>query len=105
MRYPRVCIRISEPDWAQECLQLFDVGEKLNMKKVGDYEEIYKANKQQHFKALQEKTGIAFEDMIFFDNQRNNIQSVSKLNVHCIFCPDGLTKQIWKSGLESFARR
>ena len=34
--------------------------------------EIYKGNKKTHLKALKQKTGVAFEDMLFFDDDMEN---------------------------------
>ena len=42
--------------------------------------------------------------MIFFDNEGGNIRDVSKLKVHCVFCPDGVTQNAWESGLKMFER-
>lgn len=40
--------------------------------------------------------------MLFFDNEINNIRNVEKLGVKCIFCPDGMTHEIWLQGIELF---
>mmetsp|Transcript_15317 Transcript_15317/g.15228 ORF Transcript_15317/g.15228 Transcript_15317/m.15228 type:complete len:94 (+) Transcript_15317:1-282(+) len=66
---------------------------------------IYKGNKQTHFHDLQKRTNIAFTDMIFFDNERGNIQSVAKLGVCSIYCPQGMTRKIWDSGLASWLQQ
>ena len=46
---------------------------------------------------------LCTQDMIFFDNEYGNIQTVAKMGVCCIYCPDGVTKEIWEQGLEQFA--
>lgn len=46
------------------------------------HHEIYKAySKQKHFKTLKQKTQIDYCEMIFFDNQMNNIRDVSPLGI------------------------
>jgi magnesium-dependent phosphatase 1 len=100
-----------EPEWARECLTKFDIehlrdGEKLTMHTLVHHHEIYKAySKQKHFQTLQKKTNIAFSEMIFFDNQMNNIEDVSKLGVHCVYCPRGMTNKIWENGLDGWRER
>ena len=72
---------------------------------IAKHNQIFKANKREHFERLKKETGIEFSDMIFFDNQANNINDVSKLGVHSVLCPDGMLHEIWTQGLESFQRR
>ena len=55
-----------------------------------------------HFKDLKERTGVDFEDMVFFDNERGNIQSVSKLGVVSVYCPEGMTAEVWQRGLDAY---
>lgn len=64
--------------------------------------EIAFDNKQYHFKQLQRKTGIPFEEMVFFDNEYGNISSVSKLGVHCVYTPDGMQHKHWEQVKEAF---
>ena len=64
--------------------------------------EISYSDKSQHFESLNRKTGIAFEDMVFFDNEYWNIQSVSSLGVKCYHTPEGMTKEAWNKALEDF---
>jgi len=94
-----------EPTWAAECLELFKCDDGTPLSKVvhAELNQIYKANKQTHFRQLQEATGIAFADMVFFDNEKHNCQSVSKLGVVCIHCPNGMDKDVWTDALETFA--
>jgi magnesium-dependent phosphatase 1 len=55
-----VASRTSAPDWADELMQLFDI------KKYFQQFEIYPGSKINHFRSLQEKTGLTYNDMIFF---------------------------------------
>jgi magnesium-dependent phosphatase 1 len=107
-----------EPSWADECLRKFTLGPArgdggggdgagsaaTTLKECGDYEEIYKSNKKTHFTRLQKKTGVAFEDMIFFDNEKHNCTSVSQLGVVCVHCRGGLSPSVWQQGIEKFTK-
>ena len=105
-----------EPAWADECLRKFTLGPDAEggdggegagsaattLKECGDFEEIYKSNKKAHFTRLQKKTGVAFEEMIFFDNEKHNCTSVSQLGVVCVHC-QRVERAVWRQGLEKFA--
>ena len=69
-----------------------------------DYKEIYKANKNRHFQNLHKRTGIACEDMIFFDNENHNCVNVAPLGVTCVYTPRGMTAEAWEEGLAMHAK-
>ena len=92
-----------EPDWANECLQKFKLTTGKPIKSIVDVNLIYKANKRDHFMKLkQQYPEIEYKEMLFFDNQINNISDVSRIGVECLYCPDGLTKEAWEKGLSKF---
>ncbi len=66
-------------------------------------EQIFKANKREHFARLQTAyPDIPYSQMLFFDNEQHNISSVSRLGVQCVHCPDGLSADAWHAGLALF---
>ena len=83
-----VASRTGAPDWADELMQLFDI------KKYFEYFEIYPGSKTNHFKSLQEKSGLAYRDMIFFDDEYRNIEEVSKLGVETVFVESGIDRRM-----------
>lgn len=83
-----VASRTSAPDWADELMQLFDI------KKYFEHFEIYPGSKINHFKSLKEKAGLAYEDMIFFDDEYRNIHEVSQLGVEAVIVEDGINMNI-----------
>eukprot|EP00760_Papus_ankaliazontas_P034822 PhM_4_TR7509/c0_g1_i2/m.84503/K17619/MDP1; magnesium-dependent phosphatase 1 len=105
-----------EPSWARECLTKFMVddgrGGEIAMGDLFQFHEIYKAHsKANHFQQIMQKATSAeakqkvpFEDMIFFDNQMNNIRDVSKLGVYCVYCPDGVTEDVWLKSLDGWRK-
>mmetsp|Transcript_1841 Transcript_1841/g.2510 ORF Transcript_1841/g.2510 Transcript_1841/m.2510 type:complete len:176 (-) Transcript_1841:159-686(-) len=100
-----VCASRTEfTEWAFECLDLIDVHNGLKMKEYFTYKEIYPGRKTAHFAKIQETTQVAFEDMLFYDNEMHNIEDVGPLGVTCICCPQGLSESEFDEGLELFAR-
>lgn len=92
--------RCDEPTWAVECLQKFVSKGLEPLETIAHSSHIYGGDKKQHFRALQkEYPHIPFEDMIFFDNEMSNLRSVKQLGVFCVYCPNGMTQQIWEDSL------
>ena len=97
-----------EPSWAKECIQKFPVGPdgdfKLNDVFSLGHTEIYKGGKDRHLRSIQQKckNGVTFKDMMFFDNQYDNCNTVAKLGVTVVYTPDGVTRQAFSEALERF---
>ena len=100
-----VASRCDEPEWARQLLKLFTIDDGRSFWQAlddGRLAEIYKGNKKTHLKALKEKTGVAFEDMLFFDDDQENIRHVSELGVVSVLTPEGVTEDAWEAGLRRF---
>jgi magnesium-dependent phosphatase 1 len=92
-----------EPSWAAECLRKFQTMGGTPIGDVVHSEQIFKSNKQTHFQRLKKLyPEIAFEEMLFFDNEYGNISNVEKLGIKSVYCPDGMTREIWEKGLSLF---
>ncbi|CAM9687099.1 unnamed protein product, partial [Hapterophycus canaliculatus] len=103
----------SRQEWALTCLRLLQVrsqkcGNPAHQSPVspgvavGDvvkYREIYPDNKTRHFKSLQAASGIAYENMLFFDdcNWGDNCRDVEWgcPGVVTTKTPNGLTPEKW----------
>lgn len=76
--------RTGRPEWARELLDLLQLTETF------PFQAIYPSNKQEHFRQLHEESGIPYEEMLFFDDELRNIQSVGKLGVLCFHVTQGV---------------
>jgi len=66
--------------------------------------EIYPGSKINHFKKLHKSTGIAYSEMLFFDDWKQNMD-VESLGVTFILVPDGLDHQIFQSGMKEWRNK
>ncbi|GFH60451.1 hypothetical protein CTEN210_16927 [Chaetoceros tenuissimus] len=106
--------RTDEPEWARELLTKFPIpltdegiiGECITLETVVSGPiEIAKDEKVDHFARIAKSCNIDFEDILFFDNEYRNCQSVAQLGVSVVYCPDGITRALWNRGLfEDFPR-
>ena len=100
--------KCDEPEWADECLRKFrSTGvDPKPLEKLAHTSHIYKGNKKDHFRRIQKEfPQLQFEDMVFYDNQMDNIRAVEGLGVACYYCPQGMTEKIWLDSLEHYAQR
>lgn len=66
--------------------------------------EIYEGSKLRHFEVLRRRTGVAYEDMLFFDDERPN-REVEKLGVTMRLVGDGLSWEELGRGVEEWRAR
>ena len=66
--------------------------------------EISYGSKVGHLQRLRQKTGVAWNEMCFFDNEFGNIRDVSRScpDVKCIYTPDGMTHAAWEEAKAHF---
>jgi magnesium-dependent phosphatase 1 len=102
--------RTMHPASAAACMKLMRIRSgdaaqkrKMTMLDIVDQSQVYPGIKTAHFAALQESTGVAYADMLFFDNERRNVRDVSARGVTSIYTPEGMTKAYWQDGLRRFA--
>lgn len=65
--------------------------------------EIYEGTKLRHFEVIQKRTGIPFRDMLFFDDERPNLE-VESLGVTMRLVRDGLTWEEFEAGIWQWRR-
>lgn len=99
-----IASRTDEPSWAREVMDKTEVSPGQSMRSCFDHEEIYKGTKFNHLTRLHQKTKIPFEDIIFYDNEYQNVHTVKRLGVTSVFTPDGLTDEVWRQSLLDFAK-
>ncbi|KAK4526774.1 hypothetical protein GAYE_SCF27MG4691 [Galdieria yellowstonensis] len=88
------------PKWTRNVVETFGL-----LPLVDNLCEIYPGSKEPHFKSLHKKTGIPFDEMIFFDDEMRNLVDVSKLGVTCQYCPRGLSVDEVEKCLEAYRKK
>lgn len=89
--------RTEQPNWARQLLQLLAITHEFA------HAEIYPSSKLRHFAALHQASGVAYEEMIFFDDEMRNIREVSGLGVTSIYVESGMTADLFHGSLDKYA--
>ena len=97
-----VASRTKSVEWAHDLLKQFELDDFFS------YVQIFPGNKKEHFQNLKADSGIAYEDMLFFDDARDgrygNCVPVSNLGVLSCHCPNGIYEQnIWDNALLKYS--
>lgn len=69
-----------------------------------DNMEIYPGSKIKHFERLHKATGIPYEDMLFFDDEKRN-KEVERLGVTMWWVPDGVNTKTFDNGVREWRKR
>ena len=99
-----VASRATATDWAEKLLQDFKLDHGQSIATLLPYREIYEGNKRKHLQRIREASGVAYCDMIFFDDYTENLGDAAHLGVMGVHCPRGLTHEHWEGGLKAYAR-
>ena len=97
-----VASRTKSVVWARDLLEQFDLTDLF------DHVEIFPGDKVRHFQNLRESSGVPYERMLFFDDNRDgrfgNCVPVSGLGVLSVHCPGGIvTEDVFHTGLDRYA--
>jgi magnesium-dependent phosphatase 1 len=101
--------RTSAPELARSLLSLLRIpgedGESSRTaKSMFDHMEIYPGSKITHFKSLQKKSGLPYEEMLFFDDEARN-RNVEELGVVMKLVKDGVTVKEIDEGVQLWRKR
>ncbi|MFG0255867.1 MAG: magnesium-dependent phosphatase-1 [Rhodopirellula sp. JB053] len=91
--------RTEQPPWARELIGLLGIAERFA------YAEIYPSSKLQHFASLSQQSGVAYDEMLFFDDEMRNIREVSPVGVTSVFVETGMSRKLFEDGMKRFAQR
>ncbi|MCC9642866.1 magnesium-dependent phosphatase-1 [Rhodopirellula sp. JC740] len=89
--------RTERPPWARELVEMLGIASRFR------HAEIYPSSKRKHFDALIRESGVAFDQMLFFDDEMRNIREVGSLGVTSVFVEDGMSRELFEEGLSRFA--
>ncbi|PYH94725.1 magnesium-dependent phosphatase-1 [Aspergillus ellipticus CBS 707.79] len=70
-----------------------------------DYIQIFPANKTQHFARIQQASGVAYEEMLFFDDEARNRNVEMELGVTFCLVRDGMTREEVDRGVWAWRKR
>ena len=86
--------RTGSPDLARQMLSSLRIpaeGSSQTAMSMFDYAEMYPGSKTTHFAKIRKKSGVAFEEMLFFDDESRN-RNTEELGVSFHLVRDGVTR-------------
>ncbi|KAJ7450029.1 magnesium-dependent phosphatase-1 [Mycena galericulata] len=97
------CSRTHAPDMARQALKLLLVAGKDGEPpqpaiELFDDLQIYPGSKLTHFRALHVKTGVPYDQMLFFDDEPRN-REVGRLGVTFHLTPTGVDNAVFDEGV------
>ena len=100
--------RTCTPDLAHDMLSYLRLpweGSSTSALSMFDYLEMYPGSKTTHFQRIQKKSGVAYEEMLFFDDEGRNRNVEKELGVAFQLVRDGVTRGEVDKGIESWRKR
>lgn len=70
-----------------------------------DFIQIYPGNKTSHFSKIQQTSNVAYEDMLFFDDEARNRNVETELGVTFCLVRDGMTRDEVDRGVRAWRKR
>ncbi|KAJ6495249.1 magnesium-dependent phosphatase-1 [Mycena sanguinolenta] len=103
------CSRTHAPDMARQALQLLHVAGNDEEPaqpaiELFDNLQIYPGSKLTHFREIHAKTGIPYNQMLFFDDERRN-REVENLGVVFHLTPTGIDNATFDAGIRAWQVR
>lgn len=97
--------RTHAPDLANTLLKQLQV-KPANKRAIEyfDYMQIFPGDKKQHFTKIQKASGVAYEEMLFFDDEVRN-RNVETLGVVMCLVRDGVSRAEVDRGIREWRRR
>ncbi|KAF2478544.1 magnesium dependent phosphatase 1 [Neohortaea acidophila] len=99
--------RTCTPDLARQMLTYLSIpweGTAQPAVELFDYLEMYPGSKTTHFQRIQKRSGVPYEEMLFFDDESRN-RNVEELGVTMQLVRDGVTRAEVDKGVESWRKR
>ncbi|CCG84308.1 protein of unknown function [Taphrina deformans PYCC 5710] len=99
-----IASRTSAPDLARTALSLLTIDASPASSFFDKSAiEIYPGSKLRHFKAIHQRTGVPYDEMVFFDDEKRN-REVAQLGVTFVLVPNGVNKGVFQRGLEDWRK-
>jgi magnesium-dependent phosphatase 1 len=98
--------RTCAPELAREALTMLKIPGASSRHALGmfDHLEIYPGDKKTHFAKLQKKSGLEYEEMLFFDDESRN-KNVETLGVVMQLVNNGVSMKEIDRGVESWRKK
>jgi magnesium-dependent phosphatase 1 len=99
-----IASRTNKGEWARQLLQDFNL-DGTSLDRIFPKQEIFTGSKKEHMSNLKKKTGVDYNEMVFFDDdERLNLKEISQqLGMLCGHCPKGMTMALFQRTMDRYA--
>lgn len=99
-----IASRTNKGEWARQLLQDFNL-DGTSLDGMFPQQEIFTGSKKEHMANLKKKTGVDYNEMVFFDDdERLNLKEISQqLGMLCGHCPKGMTMALFQKTMDRYA--
>ena len=102
-----VASRTNKGHWAHSLLKQFTVpNSRVPLNEFFEFQEVYTGDKTRHFTSIHKQSGIAYEEMLFFDDAKDgkfgNCAPVAALGAMAAHCPIGMSRSVWNNAVSEY---
>ncbi|KAK8817939.1 hypothetical protein WA577_005299, partial [Blastocystis sp. JDR] len=84
------------PELGRKLIRIIKMDEKRTLGDIVDYQELITSQKFEHFRRIRDASGYSYEQMIFIDDEKHNIDDIETLGVICYYERKGISKEVFE---------
>ncbi|KAK8792215.1 magnesium-dependent phosphatase 1 [Blastocystis sp. subtype 4] len=84
------------PSLGQKIIDLIKVDEHRTLGDIVSYRELITCRKFTHFENIKNESCYSYEQMIFIDDEKHNLDDIETIGVMCFYEPQGISKKVFE---------
>ncbi|KAK8806814.1 hypothetical protein WA588_005614, partial [Blastocystis sp. NMH] len=88
------------PSLGQTIIDTILVDKNHTLGDIVSYRELITCQKFTHFEHIRNDSGYTYEQMIFIDDEKHNLDDIETIGVMCFYEPKGVSKKVFRKIIE-----